>query len=213
VASSPRRIPGTNRVEAFSDGVVAIIVTLLIFEVRLPDVPVNPTNADMLLAFGSIWPKFASFAISFFTVAIFWVNHHNFFAGVTHTDWKLLWANNLLLFFLAVVPFTTAVLGDHPGQPIAVAAYGLNLGLAGASFTLMGWYVLLKARLIDPRISDPARRIEIKRSAIGSSLYLLGVPLGLLAPVAAEVLFVAIPIAFIVPGLFGQIGDEFRGLS
>jgi uncharacterized membrane protein len=200
-------------VEAFSDGVVAIIVTLLIFEVRLPDVPANASDADMLAAFGSIWPKFASFAVSFFTVAIYWVNHHNFFAGVTHTDWKLLWANNLLLFFLAVVPFTTAVLGDHLGQPIAVAAYALNLGLAGAAFTLMGWYVLLGARLIDPRISEPARRIEVKRSVLGTSMYLLCVPLGLVAPVAAELLFVAVPIAFIVPGLFGRIGEEFRSFS
>ena len=213
MASPPRRIPGTTRVEAFSDGVVAIIVTLLIFEVRLPDVPANASNAEMLAAFESIWPKFASFAVSFFTVAIYWVNHHNFFAGVTHTDWKLLWANNLLLFFLAVVPFTTAVLGDHLGQPIAVAAYALNLGLAGAAFTLMGWYVLLGARLIDPRISDAARRFEVKRSVIGTSLYLLAVPLGLLVPVAAEALFVAVPIAFIVPGLFGRIGTELRELS
>jgi TMEM175 potassium channel family protein len=201
------------RLKAFSDGVVAIIITLLIFEVRLPDLPANASNQQMVEAFVSIWPKLASFAVSFMTVAIFWVNHHNFFAGVTHTDWKLLWANNLLLFFLAIVPFTTAVLGDHPGQPIAVAVYGLNLGLAGASFTLMGWYVLLGARLIDPRISEPARRIEVKRSVIGTSLYLFGVPLGLLLPVAAELLFVAIPIAFIVPGLFGRIASELRGLT
>jgi uncharacterized membrane protein len=210
---SPRRIPGTGRVEAFSDGVIAIIITLLIFEVRLPELPSDATNAQMLAAFGSIAPKLLSFTVSFVTVAIFWVNHHSFFAGITHTDWKLLWANNLLLFFLAIVPFTTAVLGDHLGQPIAVAVYALNLGLAGAAFTLMGWYVLLVARLVDPRITDGARRIEIKRSLFGSGLYLLGVPLGLLVPVAAEALFVAIPIAFIVPGLFGRIGREIRELD
>jgi TMEM175 potassium channel family protein len=213
MAASPRRIPGTGRVEAFSDGVVAIIITLLIFEVRLPELPPNATNQEMLTAFGSIAPKLASFAVSFVTVAIFWVNHHSFFSGITHTDWKLLWANNLLLFFLAIVPFTTAVLGDHVGQPIAVAGYALNLGLAGASFTAMGWYVLFKARLIDPRISDAARRIEVKRSVIGSSLYLVCVPLGLVAPPVALFLFVAIPIAFIVPGLFGRMGDEIRGLE
>lgn len=210
---TPRRIPGTARVEAFSDGVVAIIITLLIFEVRLPDLPSNATNQQLLEAFGSIAPKLGSFAVSFFTVAIFWVNHHSFFAGISHTDWKLLWANNLLLFFLAIVPFTTAVLGDHLGQPIAVAVYALNLGLAGASFTLMGYYVLFKARLVDARISEGARRIEVKRSVLGSALYLLGVPLGLVAPVVAEFLFVAIPIAFIVPGLFGRIGTELRGFG
>jgi uncharacterized membrane protein len=213
VAANPRRILGTARVEAFSDGVLAIIVTLLIFEVHLPDLPTNASNDAMIGAFAAIAPKLASFAVSFVTVAIFWVNHHSFFAGVSHTDWKILWANNLLLFFLAIVPFTTAVLGDHLGQPIAVAAYALNLGLAGAAFTLMGWYVLFRARLVDPRISEAARRIEVQRSSIGSALYLLGVPVGLLAPVAAEVLFVAIPVAFIVPGLFGRIGSELRGFA
>jgi len=226
VAAPPRRIPGTTRVEAFSDGVIAIIITLLIFEVHLPDLPANASNDAMLddpqplvlagrvlAALWAIAPKLASFAVSFMTVAIFWLNHHSFFAGVTHTDWVLLWANNLLLFFLAIVPFTTAVLGDHLGQPIAVAVYALNLGLAGAAFTMMGWYVLFRARLVDPRISDVARRIEVKRSVIGSGLYLLCVPLGLLAPVAAEVLFVAVPTAFIVPGLFGRIGNEIRGFG
>ena len=210
---TPRRIPGTGRVEAFSDGVVAIIITLLIFEVRLPEVPANASNEKMLEAFGAIAPKLVSFAVSFVTVAIFWVNHHSFFAGISHTDWKLLWGNNLLLFFLAIVPFTTAVLGDHVGQPIAVAAYALNLGLAGASFTLMGYYVLFKARLVDPRISEGARRIEVKRSVIGSALYLLAVPVGLVYPVMAEAFFVAIPIAFIVPGLFGRVGDEIRSFG
>jgi len=213
MAASPRRIPGTARVEAFSDGVIAIIITLLIFEVRLPELPADASNTEMLDAFGSIAPKLASFAVSFVTVAIYWVNHHSFFSGITHTDWKLLWANNLLLFFLAIVPFTTAVLGDHVGQPIAVAVYALNLGLAGSSFTLMGWYVLFKARLIDPRISDAARRIEVRRSVIGSGLYLLCVPLGLVAPPVALFLFVAIPIAFIVPGLFGRMGNEIRALE
>ena len=213
MAATPRRIPGTARVEAFSDGVIAIIITLLIFEVRLPELPADASNTEMLDAFGSIAPKLASFAVSFVTVAIYWVNHHSFFSGITHTDWKLLWANNLLLFFLAIVPFTTAVLGDHVGQPIAVAVYALNLGLAGSSFTLMGWYVLFKARLIDPRISDAARRIEVRRSVIGSGLYLLCVPLGLVAPPVALFLFVAIPIAFIVPGLFGRMGNEIRALE
>jgi uncharacterized membrane protein len=208
----PRRIPGTARVEAFSDGVIAIIITLLIFEVRLPE-PADESNAAMVNAFLAITPKLASFAVSFLTVAIFWVNHHSFFAGISHTDWKLLWANNLLLFFLAIVPFTTAVLGDHVGQPIAVAVYALNLGLAGAAFTLMGYYVLFKARLVDPRISDAARRIEIKRSMLGTALYLIAAPIGLVIPGVALGLFVAIPIAFIVPGLFGRIGAELRGLA
>ena len=200
-------IEGTSRVEAFSDGVIAIIVTLLIFEVRLPEVAAGASNGEMWAAFLSVAPKMGSFTVSFVTVAIFWVNHHSFFSGVTHTDWKLLWANNLLLFFLAIVPFTTAVLGDHLMQPVAIAAYALDLGLAGLAFTLMGWYVLFPGRLVDPGITERARRIEVRRSIGGSFMYLLGVPLAFVAPPVALVLFVAIPVAFIVPGVLGQTGD------
>lgn len=150
MAASPRRIPGTGRVEAFSDGVVAIIITLLIFEVRLPELPPNATNQEMLTAFGSIAPKLASFAVSFVTVAIFWVNHHSFFGGITHTDWKLLWAHNVLLFFLASSRSRRPSSATMSGSPSRWPDTPLNLGLAGASFTAMGWYVLFKARLITP---------------------------------------------------------------
>jgi uncharacterized membrane protein len=97
----PRSIEGTSRVEAFSDGVIAIIMTLLIFELHVP------TIADFSLAGGfaallTIALKFISFAVSFITIAIFWVNHHHFFTRITHTDWKLLWYNNLFLFWLGL---------------------------------------------------------------------------------------------------------------
>ena len=124
------RVEGTGRLEAFSDGVIAIVVTLLVLELRLPEVE-GHANEAFLEAFGAVMPKFISFAVSFAIVAIFWVNHHHFFSRVTHTDWKLLWLNNILLFFLAVTPFSTAVLGDHPLDAIPIAFYGINLALAG----------------------------------------------------------------------------------
>jgi uncharacterized membrane protein len=196
-----RRVEGTARVEAFSDGVIAIIVTLLIFEIRLPDLPPGGTSADFWAALVSLAPKFGSFALSFLAVAIYWVNHHHFFSGITHTDWKLLWANNLLLFFLAIVPFTTAVLGDHLDQPAAIALYALDLGLAAAAFSLMGWYVLFRGRLVSEEIPERERRFEFRRSLIGTALYLVGVPLAFLAPGVALALFVVLPITYVVPNL------------
>jgi uncharacterized membrane protein len=201
VTLSVRRVDGTARVEAFSDGVIAIIVTLLIFEVRLPDVPAGASSAEFWNALASLAPKFGSFALSFLAVAIYWVNHHHFFSGVTHTDWKLLWANNLLLFFLAIVPFTTAVLGDHLDQPAAIALYALDLGLAAAAFSLMGWYVLFRGRLVSEQIPDAERRFEFRRSLIGTALYLLSAPLAFLAPAVALALFVILPITYVVPNL------------
>jgi TMEM175 potassium channel family protein len=79
------RVEGTGRLEAFSDGVIAIVVTLLVLELRLPDVE-GHSNVAFLEAFGAVMPKFISFAVSFAIVAIFWVNHHHFVSRVTHTD-------------------------------------------------------------------------------------------------------------------------------
>ena len=198
------RIEGTGRVEAFSDGVIAIIVTLLIFEVRLPEVGPGASSQQFWEALLSIAPKLGTFALSFATVAIYWVNHHHFFSGITHTDWKLLWLNNLLLFFLSIVPFTTAVLGDHLDQPIAIALYALDLGLAAAAFSVMGRYVLFVGRLVDEAVPERDRRSEFRRSLIGTVAYLVCVPIAFSAPVVAIAVFVALPITYVVPSLLSR---------
>jgi len=160
-------VEGTGRLEAFSDGVFAIVVTLLIIEVHLPPL-VGSGSQAMLDALGEIAPKLVSFTVSFATVAIYWVNHHHFFSRVTHTDWKLLWANNLLLFWLTVVPFMSAVVGAHPTEPVAVFIYGVNLALAAASFSLMGWYVFFKGDLVPATVTQVERRREWRRATRGS---------------------------------------------
>jgi uncharacterized membrane protein len=200
-----RRVEGTGRVEAFSDGVLAIIVTLLIFEVRLPEVR-DDSNAAMWEALAAVAPKFLGFTVSFLTVAIFWVNHHHFFSRITHSDWKLLWANNLLLFFLAIVPFTTAVLGDHLGSPVATFLYGLDLGLAAASFTLMGYYVFFVGDLVAPSVPLAERRREWRRSWIGTLSYLIAAALAFVWVPISLVVFAVIPLVFVVPNLLR--GDE-----
>jgi uncharacterized membrane protein len=195
-----RRVEGTGRVEAFSDGVIAIIVTLLIFEVRLPEVA-DGSNAAMWDAVAAVAPKFLGFTVSFFTVAIFWVNHHHFFSLITHTDWKLLWANNLLLFFLAVVPFTTAVLGDHLDSPVAAFLYALNLALAAASFNLMGFHVFFAGNLVSPAIPQAERRREWRRSWFGTIGYGAAAAAAFVWVPISLVVFAVIPLVFVVPSL------------
>ena len=200
-------VEGTGRLEAFSDGVFAIVVTLLIIEVHLPTLVGSGTPA-MLAALAEIAPKLISFTVSFATVAIYWVNHHHFFSRVTHSDWKLLWANNLLLFWLTVVPFTTAVVGDHPTEPVAVFIYGINLALAAASFSLMGWYVFFKGDLISPAIPQAERRHEWHRANFGAVIYLAAALIGLVAPPIAVVMFLILPFAWVVPTLLGPGADD-----
>jgi len=162
--ANSQKVPSTARLEAFSDGVIAIIVTPnLIFEVYVPELG-DLSMQSVLTGLIGIAPKFISFAVSFFTVAIFWVNHHHFFQRITHTDWKLLWHNNALLFWLAVVPFTTAFIGEYPTQPLVVALYSLTLCLAGLSFSLMGKYVFFKSNLMPESVPMADRRREWRRS-------------------------------------------------
>lgn len=200
------RLAGTGRIETFSDGVVAIIVTLLIFEVAVPVVD-RPTNQKLLEALGEEVPKFLSFAVSFFTVAIFWVNHHHFFHRITHSDWKLMWLNNLLLFWLTVVPFSTAFIGDYPREPVAVAVYAFTLCMAALAFTLMGHYVFFGGRLVEDSVSEAERRKEWHRSWWGTGAYAAAVALAFVWVYAALAIIAVLPFVYVVPALLG-VEDE-----
>lgn len=201
--ANSQRVEGTSRLEAFSDGVIAIVVTLLIFEVHVPALT-DLSPYGVWVALLGIAPKFISFAVSFFTLAIFWVNHHHFFSRITHSDWKLLWYNNLLLFWLTIVPFTTAFIGDYPTQAAVVSLYALTLCLAGLSFTLMGHYVFYKSNLLPESISMNERRREWLRSWWGTGLYGLASLLAFVFVDAALVIVAIIPFLFVIPNLLQE---------
>jgi TMEM175 potassium channel family protein len=195
---NPHRIEGTVRIEAFSDGVIAIIITLLIFEVRVPALPDHSTPAVFKALLG-IGPKAARFAISFFTVAIFWVNHHHIFADISHSNWKLLWYNNVLLFWLAIVPFTTAFIGDYPTQPLVVSLYALTLCLAAFSFSLLGRYVFFKSGLVPASVPITRLKREWKRGLWAFILYGIASAIAFVSVYAALIILVVIPFLFVVP--------------
>jgi TMEM175 potassium channel family protein len=182
---------------------MAIIVTVLVFELEVRRIP-DPTSGQLWNELWAIAPKLVSFAISFFTVAIFWVNHHHFMHRIEETDWPLLWLNNLLLFWLATVPFTTGFLGDYPREPVAVGVYAFSLGLAALAFTVMGGYALLKAELVDSSVPIDERRREWRRSMWGTAAYLAAAGLAFLWVYAALAIIVIIPFAYVVPNLLGR---------
>jgi uncharacterized membrane protein len=195
-----QRVEGTARIEAFSDGVIAIIITLLIFEVHVPKLG-GHSNRAVLTALLGIAPKAASFAVSFLTVAIFWVNHHYIFAEIAHSNWKLLWYNNVLLFWLAIVPFTTAFLGDYPTQPVVVSLYALTLSLAALSFSLLGRYAFFKSGLMAASVLPARLHAEWKRGLWAFILYGIASVLAFVWVYAALVVLLVIPCLFVVPRL------------
>ncbi len=184
--------------EAFSDGVFAIVVTLLVLELRVPVLPENFSTQDVLKELLRLFPKFFSFAMSFVIVAIFWVNHHQFFHSLEKTDRAMLWYNNLLLFWLSFVPFPTAFIGEHPVRMIPVMLYGAVLFFAGVSFNLMLRHAV-KAKLFLKSVSDEVLNQSVKRGVIGPVVYFVSIISAFISVYVSLSIFLLVPVIYFIP--------------
>ena len=137
-----------NRVEAFTDGIFAIIVTLLILEIKVPHLGQQESVAELLASIVALSPKFISWVISFLTICIIWMNHHRVFDMFKGINVGLFWLNTHLLLWVCFLPFPTALLGDYPRNPLAVAFYGIAMAATGFSFALTRFYGLKNRGLL-----------------------------------------------------------------
>jgi TMEM175 potassium channel family protein len=172
----------TSRLEAFSDGVFAIAITLLIIEVRPPDSAPGELAGDLV----SIWPSYAAYVVSFAIIGIIWVNHHQVFAGITTVDRALLFLNLVLLLTVAFLPFPTALLGEYirdgDNAHIAAAVYGANMTMIGLAFIAMWTYLARVPALLAPKVGIEGARRARRAATIGPVLYALTIPLAFLSP-------------------------------
>jgi len=142
-----------NRVEAFSDGVFAIIVTLLILEIKVPHIEHAGSIAELYQSILSLTPKFISWVISFLTICIVWMNHHRLFEMFKGINIVLFWLNAHLLLWVCFIPFPTALAGDYPHNPLAVAFYGLVMSFTGVAFVFARLYGLKHQELLKETVS------------------------------------------------------------
>ncbi len=178
-----------GRLEAFSDGVLAIIITIMVLELR-------PPEGTTLDALRPLVPVFISYVLSFAVVGIYWNNHHHLFQAVRVVNGRVLWANLLLLFSLSLLPFGTAWMGEHEFASVPVAAYGVIL--LGAA---MAYFVLVQALLRAQPDDAPLAR-AIGRDAKGKLspvLYAVAIPVALVAPLVAFAVYVFVALIWIVP--------------
>jgi len=196
-------LQNTSRIESFSDAIIAIAMTLLILEVHVPVLTATSTTAVIHGLFG-VLPNFLSFALSFITLAVIWVNHHTFFHNLRGTDGALQWYNNHLMFWVCVIPFVTAFLGQHPFVPVVVALYGVVMAMMALAFTLMVRYAFFSTDLLPETVSLRARTMEARRSWIGVGLYTISIPLALVAPILSLILFAAVIVIFFLPNPFDE---------
>ena len=120
----------TNRIEAFSDGVMAILITIMVLELKAPH---DPTPASL----AKMWPTFFAYVLSFIIIAIYWINHHHLIHLVTRVDSVVLWANINLLFWISLIPWVTVYLGDNHALPFPVALYAAVSTAGAISFYLL----------------------------------------------------------------------------
>ena len=200
--------PKTSRLEAFSDGVFAIIVTIMVFDVKIPVLGSHPNADELSSVFSALAPKFFSFIISFLVVAVFWVHHHQLFHSIECTDRKLLWYNNILLLFLSLIPATAAFLGNSPRLPIAVALYGGVLLLSSLSALLMYRYAALGSGLMDARIQLSERKRTLRKYWIAPMLYALGIIVAWPWPIVSLAIYVVILVAFLLPERLFMVAAE-----
>lgn len=193
---------GINRLEAFSDGVFAVAITLLIFEVRIPELL---PQSSLWLALAHITPQLLTYVMSFALVGIFWVGHQLMFRYIVRADRILLSLNLLLLMFISAIPFSAAAIGNFPEHRGIVAMYGALLTLAGISFLAVWLYASLWGNLVDERTPRRLRKIGTSVIALAPCLYLLGIVLVFVDPLISKIVYFITPIVYLLPGPIDEL--------
>lgn len=189
----------TSRVEALSDGIFAVILTLLVLEIHVPDLHGDNVGPELRHELAQMAPKFLVYAMSFAFICIWWVAHHHLFHVLTRCDRGLLWINALFMLWLSFIPFPTALMGDYPREPVAVMCYGAVTTLAGISFCAMRFYAFYVAKLVERSIERKLLRAAMIRSILNPVGHAIAVALAPFDTRIAIALYLAISLAFFVP--------------
>jgi uncharacterized membrane protein len=198
----------TTRLEAFSDGVFAIAITLLVIELRPPEV----AGSELADALWDLWPSYFAYLVSFGIIGVMWLNHHRIFRQVRQADGPLLLLNLHLLLWVALIPFPTAVVADYlaeggAGARTAMVFYSLVFLLAGVAFGLLFGWITHDKRLVDRLPPREVVRAARFRFTLGPVVYVGTIVLSLLAPVAALVLHGAVAVYYLFDQATVPAGD------
>ncbi len=187
----------THRVEALADGVFAIIMTLLVFDIRVPEVPREQLPAALL----ELLPNLEGYLISFVLLGIYWIGHRNQFNFIRRADQNLHWLNILFFGLAGIVPFSTGLVARYPDALLVEVWYGVNLLLIGVALFLHWSYATRNCRLVDPDIPRAAVRLGKQRSLLAPACYLVAILVGLIDPRFSLAVYALVPLLYIFPGL------------
>lgn len=192
---------GTGRLEAFSDGVIAIAITLLVLEIKVPS---PEADGGLAHALAEQWPSYAAYAVSFLTIGVIWINHHAMLRRLRAADHALLVLNLVLLLFVALLPWTTALLAEYlredRGQHLAAAIYAGSFLAMSVAFYAMNRYVLFAdENLLHERLPRAQRSLIDRRNFIGLIPYAVAVAAAALSSYLTLAICAAVAIFYALP--------------
>ena len=178
-----------NRLEAFSDGVIAIIITIMVLELKIPH---GEATKDLL----PLIPVFVGYILSFIFVAIYWNNHHHLFQAAQKVNGKILWANTHLLFWLSLLPFTTSWMGEHVFASTPVVLYRINLLFCAIAYTILAKQLVAhhgpESTLANAMGSDTKGRVSL-------ALYASALIVAFWLPIAAYIMYAVVALIWLIP--------------
>ncbi len=178
-----------NRLEAFSDGVLAIIITIMVLELKVP-------HESELSGLKHLLPVFLSYVLSFLYVGIYWNNHHHMFHSTKHVSGGILWANLHLLFWLSLFPFTTGWMGENHLTPVPTAVYGFVLLMAGIAYYILQHTIIAQQ---GPGSLLAAAIGKDWKGKLSPVIYLIAIPLAFVSSWIASALYVLVALMWLVP--------------
>ena len=205
----------TGRIEAFSDGVFAIAITLLIIEIGVPHLEDEPPGTTLPQALVGLWPSYLGYVISFLQIGVIWANHHNRFRFIERSNHGLLFLNILFLMCVAFIPFPTALLAEYlertaSERETAGVIYAGTLAVTAVFFTLL-WLYAAANRLVDRNLDPSLVRAMTRRYLLGTVAYLLVFVLAYVNVAASLILIVILALLFVLPEPGDRAGKERAG--
>ena len=184
-----------ERIVFFSDAVMAIVITLLVIDLRIPDIPPELASTELPIHLGELTPRIVSFVISFTVVGIYWASHHRYFTYIKRYDRRLVFLNLVFLFFITLMPFVASLLGQYGYLAIGVVVYGLAVAATGFSIGSIWWYASYQHRLVDQGLDEAFIRIRNRVALVAPMVFLLSLPFALLSPLITMALWWIAPFA------------------
>ena len=187
------------RIEALTDGVFAIVMTILVLDIVVPHLSHSEASTELLKRLLELWPVVLSYASSFIILGFFWIGHDSQFHYIKRVNRPLLWITIFYLMFIALIPFSTSLLGEYADQQISVLIYGANLTIAFCWNYLHWWYATKNHRLVDSNLDPILITLVSRRYLVGIIIFLITMVVSFININLRLILYIGTPLCYLIP--------------